>query len=144
MTFRLQFNFKMCAPTLISQKSGSCVKQQNDLMFYFINSTTASFTQFGTGVSKDWESCGHASEIPVWNSPQVNRFTANRLVSWLGTKEASSKGSVIHKKGWVDIHRLVLGYWTIMLFCFQYYRIKKGIETQMKVTAWQRCLDLSL
>lgn len=35
----------------------------------------------------------------IWNIPQVEIFTGNVSVSWLGNKGASSKGSVDHKQG---------------------------------------------
>ena len=49
MTFRLPFNFKMYTAALIPQKSGCCVKRQNDIMFYFINLSQLVSDNLGLG-----------------------------------------------------------------------------------------------
>ena len=49
MTFRLPFNFKMYTAALIPQKSGCCVKRQNNIMFYFINLSQLVSDSLGLG-----------------------------------------------------------------------------------------------
>lgn len=64
--------------------------------------------------SWDWK-LWNAPKTPIWSTPQI--YWLQVIVSWMSMKGSSSKGSVVQKQKWGEVHHFVrhmIVKWTLL------------------------------